>query len=179
MKKIVLPGEKLGVIEEMLPGEGVIEEQGELYSAYLGIEEIDQQERRVRVKPLKRMHPRRGDEIIGMVMDIKNKIALMKIFRIEKPIQVRLSLPYEGILLGADVLSVDFNDIVIGEVRGRVNGFTIVRVDINNAEHGIMLGICPRCRKVLKALGRNCLVCNNCGYIRPPCKISSRYILTE
>ena len=33
---IVLPGDYLGVIEEFLPGEGIIEEDGELYAARAG-----------------------------------------------------------------------------------------------------------------------------------------------
>ncbi len=35
-RRIVVPGEKLGVVEEFIPNEGIREENGNLYSLYLG-----------------------------------------------------------------------------------------------------------------------------------------------
>lgn len=67
---LVLPGDYLGVIEEFLPGDGVREENGELYATRAGKVRIDSDKMEISVEPVTDVPPlpRVGDVVIGRVV---------------------------------------------------------------------------------------------------------------
>lgn len=68
-REIVIPGETIVTGENYLPGEGVRREGKEIVSSRFGLAEIS--DRLVRIIPLSGVYiPRRGNIIIGRVMDI-------------------------------------------------------------------------------------------------------------
>ena len=77
----VLPGDKLGVIEEFLPGPGTFQEDGVIYSNKIGIVLLDTKAKRVSVFPrtVKPLIPKRGDVVLGKVTMVQGKKVLVTI----------------------------------------------------------------------------------------------------
>jgi len=96
-KGFVTPGEKLGVIEEFHAGKGTYVEGGVIYSKATGKATVDLQRKEVRVEPLTRVPtvPRKGSIIIGEVLQVQDKMATVKILKIDGE---KLTRPYTAIL---------------------------------------------------------------------------------
>jgi len=54
LSQLVLPGDKLGVVEEFLPGAGTYEHDGTIYAHYTGTARLDIRNKRVTVVPATR-----------------------------------------------------------------------------------------------------------------------------
>ncbi|RLF76358.1 RNA-binding protein, partial [Thermococci archaeon] len=83
--ELVLPGDYLGVIEEFLPGEGIIEENGELYAARAGRVKIDLEKIEISVEPVTDVPPlpQVGDIVIARVLEVKSQAAIVELLKIE------------------------------------------------------------------------------------------------
>lgn len=100
--QIVVPGEKLGVIEEFTPGSGTFEEEGSIYSLTTGRALLDLLNKKVSVYPRTSITnvPYVGSFVVGQVSDVQSKTATIRIFQIGKRL---LSGFFSGILHVSDV----------------------------------------------------------------------------
>ena len=75
----VLPGEKLGVIEEYIPGEGTFQDEDDvIYASIIGTVHIDMKERKISVEGTTRqpVYPQRNDVVLGQVQSVTKKSAI-------------------------------------------------------------------------------------------------------
>ncbi len=180
---IVLPGDYLGVIEEYFPGDGVKEENGELYAIRAGTVVIDGDRMEISVEPLTDTPPlpKVGDVVIGQVIEVKPQTAIVQIIRIEgrendrevatsKLAGIHISQVDEGYVEGM------LNEFRIGDmVRARVIAAekSPIQLSTKGPDLGVIYALCTRCRTPLVRRGDK-LVCPRCGHVETR-KLSSMY----
>jgi exosome complex component CSL4 len=168
--RLVVPGERLGVIEEFIPDAGTYVKDGVIYSKIVGRELLDLLNKRVSVYPLVNggIVPKVGSIIIGQVGNAQSDNVLVKIFHVgEKAI----SGEFGGILHVSDVSDryVDSisdvckpGDILRAKViseKNRVN-----HLSTNDKNLGVLYAFCSRDGTLLE-LQRFDLRCPKCGNI--------------
>jgi len=77
----VVPGEKLGVVEEFDPGRGTVEVDGIVYSSQTGTAALDPKRHVVTVKAATGppVVPEEGSSITGIVEKVQEKMAIINI----------------------------------------------------------------------------------------------------
>jgi len=100
--QIVVPGDRLGVIEEFTPGPGTYEEEGAIYSLTTGRALLDLLNKKVSVYPRAGVAsvPYVGSVVTGQVLDVQSKTATVRIFQIGQRL---LSGFFSGVLHVSDV----------------------------------------------------------------------------
>lgn len=168
----VLPGDRLGTIEEFVPGEGTYEENSEVYAASAGFVLIDHVDKEIKVyKPgiVKPVIPRVGDVVLGKVAHVQSQMASVEIFQINKNF---VSPPFTGVIHISQV-SKTFTNVMpdaykVGDViRARViRAITIpIQLSTIGKKFGALLAFCSLCGGVLQRQGEGKLRCVNCDHI--------------
>ncbi len=179
----VLPGDYLGVIEEFLPGDGVIEENGELYSTRAGKVKINQEKMEISVVPVTDTPPipKVGQIVIAKVIEVKPQAAIVQLLRIEgrkdyreiatsKLAGIHISQVKEGFV---EDMSKEFK---IGDiVRARVltDEKSPIQLTTRAPDLGVVFALCSNCKTPLVRRG-NQLICPKCGRIETR-KLSAFY----
>jgi exosome complex component CSL4 len=167
---LVMPGERLGVIEEFIPDSGTYVKDGVIYSKIIGRSLLDLQNRRVSVYPLTEgaVVPKVGTVIIGQIGNAQSDNVLVRIFRIGKK---KLTGNFGGILHVSDVSDryVDSmsdvckpGDIVRAKVISEKN--KIFHLSTNDKNLGIVHAFCSRDATLLEQ-ERYDLKCPKCGNV--------------
>lgn len=163
--RFVLPGDRIGSSEEFFKGNGVYEEQGELYAAIAGWLVI--KDKRVEVKGINRLAELEdGDVVLGKVVDVRQKFALVEIDR-KKGVDRDL-VRKEVITFSAPNLRdfVGMHDVVKGRVKGN-------RLLFEDSEMGVLKAICSFCRSEM-IFEDDKLKCPVCGSVEKR-KVSKDY----
>jgi exosome complex component CSL4 len=156
---LVLPGERLGVIEEFIPDSGTFVKDGVIFSKIVGRSLMDLQTRRVSVYPVvdRVVVPKVSTVVIGQIGNAQSDNVLVKIFRIGNK---TLSGNFGGILHVSDVSDryVDQmsdvckpGDIVRAKVISDKN--QIYHLSTNDKGLGVLYGFCSRCGTLLEQHG--------------------------
>lgn len=165
--QLVVPGEKLGVIEEFLSGPGTYVEDGGVHSKVIGRVLLDFANRSVSVFPLVRgvCVPQIGKNVIGDVQNLQSSMATIRIVKIGKKF---LSSFFTGIL--------HISDISFGYVESMLDACRIGDVirakvisDKNRTYHlstksenlGVIYAFCSQCGNLL-ILNKGRMECHNC-----------------
>lgn len=167
---LVLPGERLGVIEEFTPDSGTYEKNGVIYSKIVGRSLLDLQNRRVSVYPVVEgvVVPKVGTVVIGQIGNAQSDNVLVRIFRIGRK---KLTGNFGGILHVSDVSDryvdsmsdvVKPGDIVRAKVISAKN--QIFHLSTNDKNLGILYAFCSRDGTLL-GQERYDLKCPKCGNI--------------
>jgi len=168
--QFVVPGDRLGVIEEFTPSQGTYVEQGKIYSKVSGRTLLDLQNRTVSIYPLVRgvKVPKTGSVISGQVSKLQNKTAIIRIFKIGKE---NLSGVFSGLLYISDISTsyVDSiydackpGDIIRAKVISEKN--RIYHLSTIDKNLGVLYAFCSRCGHLLQQK-RYRMHCPNCGKI--------------
>jgi exosome complex component CSL4 len=176
---LVLPGERLGVIEEFIPDSGTYVKDGVIYSKIVGRSLLDLLNKRVSVYPLINgaVVPKVSTTVIGQVGNAQSDNVLVKIFKIG---QKKLSGNFGGILHISDVSDryvTSMNDvckpgdIIRAKVISEKN--RIYHLTTNDKGLGILYAFCSICGTLLEPQ-RYELKCPKCGNIENR-KMSSDY----
>jgi exosome complex component CSL4 len=166
--QFVIPGDKLGVIEEFVPSDGTFEDQGNIYSSVVGNTRFDFVSKTAAVdrKARKPIVPEDKMTIIALVTRAQKSIAQVEIFSIDKK---TLGTPFSGMLHIAssspryersmkDVCkSGDIIRATIINTRSVLPQLTTV-----GRELGVIRASCSRCGQTLVKKDRD-LNCNACG----------------
>jgi exosome complex component CSL4 len=169
--KFVVPGDRLGVIEEFMSGSGTYVEAGVIHSKVTGHTLLDKLNKKVSVYPL--IHgvsvPNVGSIVVGQVSDMqRSKSATLRISQIGKKF---LSGNFTGILHISDV-SFDYVEIMYDVCKpGDIMRAKVIST-MNRTHHlstseknlGVIYAFCSQCGHML-ALGRKGLECSKCGKI--------------
>jgi len=168
--RLVVPGERLGVIEEFIPDSGTYVKDGVIYSKVVGRALIDLLNRRVSVYPLVsgELIPKVSSTVVGQIGNAQSDNVLVKIFKIENK---KLSGEFSGILHVSDVSDryIDLisdvckpGDIVRAKVISGKN--RVFHLTTNDKNLGIIYAFCSRCGNLLE-LQKYDLHCPKCGNI--------------
>jgi exosome complex component CSL4 len=177
--QFVVPGDRLGVIEEFTAGPGTYVEHGTIYSKTTGRTLMDTLNKKVSVYPLVQALgvPRVGSIVSGQVLDVKSKIAMLRILKVGKR---SLSGFFTGVLHISDVspsyVEIMFDVCKTGDImRAKVISDKNRTFYLSTAEKdlGVIYAFCSRCGHVL-LLARQGLRCSRCGNIEKR-KVSSDY----
>lgn len=176
---LVLPGEKIGVIEEFLFGKGTYEEEGIIRSHVLGDAKLDLEKKLAEVMPRTRtpIFPKEGSKVVGEAGDVRRVTASLDIFKIDEK---TISVPFTGVLHISNVSreytkymsqAVRSGDIVKAEVINTKNRIT--QLSTQEPEYGVVYAFCSKCGALLE-LKRTRLVCPSCGRVERR-KVSKLY----
>jgi len=167
---IVLPGERLGVIEEFIPDSGTYVKDSIIYSKIVGHALMDLLNKRVSVYPLVNdtVSPKVGTIVIGQVGNAQSDNALIKIFKFSNK---RISGIFGGILHISDVSDryitsmndvCKSGDIIRAKVISEKN--QIFHLATQDKALGVLYAFCSRC-STLTNLDHYDLRCPKCGNI--------------
>lgn len=153
-KRVAVPGERLGVEEEYVPGAGIYVENGELYSNAYGAVDVDTQGKRIGVKSSKTVPvPEVGDLVEAVVEGMKEDSARVRIvvIRGKRP----LTGEFEGVLHVSQIAksyvesifdAVNLNDRILAKVVTSWPPFQLTTAD---DELGVIHATCTRCGEEL------------------------------
>ena len=182
-ERIVMPGDKLGIIEQYLPGEGTYDDNGDIKSTVLGNVKINQKRKVISVVSEKKPALLKvGDIVYGQISDIKPQRANVTIECIKdngRP----LALPYMGAIhvsqAKRDYLEKLSDAFRIGDiVQAKVVKISGDNVDLGtvDVDCGVIKAMCTRCRDYMHTTNRRDeLQCNTCNK-RERRKVSRNYV---
>ncbi len=167
---LVLPGERLGVIEEFIPDSGTYSKDGVIYSKIVGCALMDMLNRKVSVYPLvdEAVVPKVGANVIGQVGNAQSDNVLVRIFKVGDK---NISGVFSGILHISDVSDryVDSmndackpGDVIRAKVLSGKN--QIYHLSTADKDSGVLYGFCGRCGNLLEQK-RHEMRCPKCGNI--------------
>jgi len=167
---LVLPGERLGVIEEFIPDSGTYSKDGVIYSKIVGCALMDMLNRKVSVYPLinEASVPKVGITVMGQVGNAQSDNVLVRIFKVGPK---KISGVFSGILHISDVQDRYVNsmneacrtgDIIRAKVISEKN--QIYHLTTVDKDLGVVYGFCSRCGNMLEQ-GRQEMRCTRCGNI--------------
>lgn len=177
--QFVVPGERLGVIEEFTPNSGTYVQDGVIYSKVTGRTLLDLPNKRVSVHSVTRevRVPRVGSIVLGQVSSVQSQNAFVRVFKIGDK---RLSGFFTGVLHISDVRFryVDSmfavckpGDIIRTKVISEKNRrHHLSTVDKNL---GVVYAFCSRCGHMLE-LRQRYMFCPRCKKVEKR-KIASDY----
>lgn len=168
--QLVVPGERLGVIEEFIPAAGTYVKDGIIYSKVVGRALLDLSTRRVSVYSV--VHgvkvPKVGSIVLGQVSNVQNDNANVRIFKVGND---KLSGVFTGTLHISDVQMsyVDSmfdvckpSDILRAKVISEKNRTYHLATQDKNL--GVVYAFCSNCGYVLEPR-RQGMNCSRCGKI--------------
>jgi len=166
--QFVVPGQKLGVIEEFIPDSGTYVKDGCIYSANVGYVLIDFINKKVSVYPVARNTnvPKVGSVIIGWVTSVQSSHATIQIIKVGRKV---LSGHFTGIIHISDVShryldnmhdAFRMGDLVRAKVISDKNKtFHLTTKDENL---GVLYAFCSQCGGILiKRRNLRCVICGN------------------
>ncbi len=166
----VLPGDKLGVVEQFLPGMGTYEKEGAIYATFTGNAKIDLKNKRVTVLPTTRVPqiPKEGATVLASVTHTSDKMATVSIWKIEEKM---LQNPFTALLhisSSSPRYENDMSDVCkSGDIiRARVIEMTnrIPKLTTAGRGLGVVRAFCSKCGAVFEFTNRR-LQCPSCGNI--------------
>lgn len=171
--QFVVPGERIGVIEEFIPDFGTYVKDGVIYARQVGCILLDSVSRKVSVYPLTREAsvPKVGSVVIGHVVGIQSAMAFIRIIKIGKRF---LSGFFTGVLHVSDIdikyvkeISDAFKlgDLVRAKVISYVN--RTFHLTTKGRKLGVILALCSKCggTLMLESKKNKRLYCEECGNI--------------
>jgi exosome complex component CSL4 len=168
--QLVLPGDRLGVIEEFVPDNGTFVKDGVIYSKVVGRALHDLATRHVSVYPLVHevMVPKVGSIVVGQVSNVQSENASVRIFQIGEK---QLSGAFVGVLHISDVhlryVESMFEICKAGDIiRARIisDKNQIYHLSTKEKELGVIYAFCSNCGAALESK-RQGMLCSKCGRI--------------
>jgi exosome complex component CSL4 len=168
--QLVLPGERLGVIEEFVPDTGTFVKNGVIHSKLVGRALLDLATRRISVHPVGRgvLIPKVGDTVVGQVLSVQPENANVRIFQVGNR---ELSGTFMGVLHISDVYLryVDSmfevcraGDIIRAKVISEKNQTD--HLSTKDKDLGVVYAFCSDCGAALESRRQN-MHCPRCGRI--------------
>ncbi len=174
--KFVMPGDKIGCKEEFLAGEGIYEENGDLFAAVAG--KVVVKDKVISVEPIKIIPEiEKGDVVLGRIIDVRNSIALVELSR-KKGLDRDLKNMGLAALHISNVQNEYLKDLssavrYMDIIKARVIEKEGLKLSTQEDEMGVIKAICSICKHEMLRYG-DVLKCPNCGNVEKR-KLSSDY----
>ena len=171
----VVPGEKLGVEEEFLPGSGSYLEEGLIFSLAIGEPEYKNKQitvkNKIKLPATELLKQRKRIEVIGIVESILEPIAFVRV----EPVNKNIVLPSNDAILHVS----NINRGYVEKIREKIRIGDIIKAQLIKIEgeriyislfgsNGVIEAFCSKCRSRMINLGfqkgSNLVGCPNCGY---------------
>lgn len=169
--RFVVPGDKIGVIEEFIPDYGTYVENGVIYSNNVGYLLVNSVDKKVSVYPLTRgtCVPKTGSVVVGHVVNVQSAMAFIRIIKVGKKF---LSGFFTGVLHVSDVDvkytkdisdAIKLGDLVRAKVISEANRTFHLTTKGDNL--GVILALCSKCGEALRLKTKRSkkLYCDKCG----------------
>ena len=162
-EKQKIPGEKIALIEEYLPGDNTFEDEDAIRATVIGEIELNTENRLASINKQKQITvPNVGDIVIGVVeANLPSMIAIMMKFINGKKVNANLEcvcvtrhLRKKNIALAKDVVKV--------EIINHING--TIHASIDSQELGVLFTKCRKCFGTVMKM-RDAVKCKDCGWI--------------
>lgn len=166
---IVLPGEQVSTVEELLPGDGTYEDNGVIRASRLGIYEIDTKNRKAKIKPLTSVpvEVRRGDIVLAKVNSVRSNMIIADVIHI---------IGKNRHVSGDTNATLRVSEISNGYTKDPATEYSpgdIIRAKVTQVKPslqlatkdkdlGVIKAVCSKCRGSLEMKG-NMLECENCN----------------
>lgn len=168
--QLVVPGDRLGVIEEFIPDAGTYVQDGVIYSKIVGHALIDLMQKKVSVFPVGKgtKVPKIGSIVIGQVSNVQIQTASMRFSQVDKK---QIAGFFSGVLHVSDVQMrfVDSmfdvckpGDIMRAKIISEKN--RTYHLSTQDKELGVVYGFCSNCGQGLEQR-RQGMHCPRCGRI--------------
>lgn len=164
-KKVCVPGEVIGVIEEFMPSKNVYQENYSLRSKVIGKISFDPKLKTIEVIPptLKLGSPKINDEVVGVVEQVQSGIVSVRILEInDKPVHSQ----FIGLLILRSSLERTRSKIVLklGDlIKAKVISLTnsLIHLSIDGDRYGVIYTRCSFCGGEVQVVGKRiqCLQC--------------------
>ncbi|KXH76496.1 MAG: hypothetical protein AM326_02625 [Candidatus Thorarchaeota archaeon SMTZ-45] len=167
---IVVPGDQLCVIEELMPSFGTYEKDGIVYAAAPGRVDMDLKERSIRILSpdggMKLALPKKGDILIGEVTIVFDQRAEVRIVRIN-------DVDYHSSLMGELHISnvtrryvKSMQDVIKQNDIIRASALSTHQIPVEltlvGPDLGVLFGVCVRCGNPLTLTTHNNMFCLRC-----------------
>lgn len=166
-KKLVIPGDCVAVSEEYMAGEGTYDQEGKIYSAYVGELDLDVKHKVARVKAFNPpVELRNGDVVIGVVRDVKETMAMITLANAEGK-ERAISGETEASLHVSKVSTGYTSDVKSEFRKGDILRAVVIQTKpslqlaTDRKNLGVLRALCTRCRTPLIQKGRD-LYCESC-----------------
>jgi len=168
--QFVVPGERLGVIEEFIPNSGTYVEDGVIHSKNVGYVLMDFANKKVSVYPAARNLnvPKVGTVVVGKVTSVQSSQATVRMTKIGRKI---ISGFFTGLIHISDVsfryTENMFNAFKVGDIiRAKVvsDKNKIYHLSTKGENLGVLYAFCSQCGGPLSLKGKE-LVCEVCGNV--------------
>jgi exosome complex component CSL4 len=176
-ENLVLPGDKIAVIEEFLPDETCYEQEGGIYSKVLGHVVTDPKKHKISVIPKKsHLLLKNGDIGVGRVEFMKKQIASVNIYHLN---QEDVLIPINAVLHISEASQRFVKNMYEVTRPGDWLHFRIIRalkpvyISLIGEGLGVIFSFCIQCGHELEYKRRNLLECPNCELIQP--RMTSKY----
>lgn len=176
--EFVTPGDRIGVIEEFIPGRGTYVNANAIYAQVPGVTLINRETKHVSIYPSTRtpIFPKKESFVVGHVIQVQDKLAMVKIIRIGKtevkPFSAVLHVSFASrFFLKGLKNALRPGDLIYAKVLGDEN--QPVQLTIADRELGVFQASCSMCGGTLQ-LDRRQLVCPMCGFVERR-KLSENY----
>ncbi len=182
-KELVLPADKIAVIEEFFPGDGTYTSNGDIRSAKVGYVIIDKILRKISVthphgKPF---IPKTGMLVLAVVNTVKEDIAFVDVIA-DKDGKL-FSGKYSGVVHLSQAshtyiknLEEAFKpgDIIIAKILSHKT--PPLQLSTKHPSLGVVAAACSRCGDLLVRKNTSTLVCPRCGNVEKR-KLASNYMI--
>ena len=170
-RRVVYPGDSVGVAEEFVPGPGTYEENGEVFAACFGTLTLDTTDFVARVKPFvgEPAIVRPGDTVIGVVRGTRPSMAIVEVRSIAEQ-------PHRGIggdtngTLHVSKSSEQYVDSMENAFRVRdiirakvLESEPAIQLTTKGPDLGVLKSYCPRCGTPMAKKGKG-VVCPECDW---------------
>ena len=162
MDNLVLPGEKIAIIEEYEAGNNTYDDGDMVRSTVIGESNIDKKERLASVRNIKTHYvPKPDDIVIGTVEAVMGSMFVVLVKYVNsKPVKSQV----ECICSTSNIRKKNIalvNDLVKIKILGTLNG--TIHATINSPDLGVLFTKCRKCGNEVKPL-RDIIKCIECGW---------------
>jgi exosome complex component CSL4 len=171
MEDFVMPGDRLGFIEEMEAGNNTFDDGDVIRSSVVGITNLDKKSKVAQVESGKQLSiPKKGDIVIGTVAAVLPSMIAVSIQYINgKPnssgVECICQNPEKRRILARA------NDVIALKIEAHLNG--TIHASIDEPELGVLFTKCNVCAGSVVPM-RDRVKCPNCGFVEDR-KISINY----
>lgn len=170
-KRLVYPGDSVGVAEEFVPGAGTYEENGEVFAATFGFLTLDTNVFEARVDPFTSQPAivKPGDIVIGVVNGTRSSMCIVEVKAIADQPNRGIGGDTNGTLhvsKASDAYVDNMEDAfrVRDILRAKVlQSSPAIQLTTKGAHLGVLKSYCPRCGTQMGRKGQG-LVCPECDW---------------
>ena len=165
---IVLPGDQVSTMEELIPGEGTFEENGIIRASRVGVFQPDTKHKKAVVKPLTSIpvEIKRGDTVIARVNSVRSNMIIADVIHVVGK-KREISGDTNGTLRVSEISNAYVKDPSTEYAPGDIIRAKVTQVKpslqlaTKDRHLGVIKAMCTKCRHPLTLKGR-ILECENC-----------------